>query len=535
MFIFRGAVTSLIGVALFVASSVAVTATEKTFVYCSEASPSTFNPQLAEDGPTYNASAQMLYNRLVEFKDDTTEIAPALAERWTVSKDGKTYTFYLRKNATWHTTETFKPTRTANADDVLFTFDRALKKDHPYHKVGGGNYLYYVGMEFGKLISAVEKVDDYTVRFKLTRPEAPFLSDLAMSFAVILSKEYADQLAKAGQQSKIDNEPVGTGPFVLKRYVKDNSIRYEAHPTYWAGRAKLDKVVFAITPDANVRYQKLKAGECHLIAEPSPQDLKGIESSPNLKLASLPGGNLGYLAFNTQKAPFDKVEVRQAIAYALNRDYYLQVVYQGTAARAKSPIPPTIWGADASLKDYEYNIEKAKALLAKAGYPKGFSTELWTLPVSRPYNPNGKKMGELMQADLAKIGVQVKLVTYDWPTYISKTRAGEHAMAQFGWSSDNGDPDNFIGALLGCAAIGGGGNITRWCDKTYDDVALKAKSVVDVKQRTAQYKKAQALFRDAEPLLPIAHATVFRGMSKNVSGFKISPLGTETFYPIELK
>lgn len=524
---------SLIAVLLMVSANFAWA--EKTFVYCSEASPSTFNPQMAEDGPTFNAASQTLFNRVVEFEDGGTKVVPGLAEKWEISKDGKTYTFRLRKNATFHTTETFKPTRPMNADDVIFSFERALKKDNPFHKVSGGRYVYFVGMDMNKMIKEIVKVDDHTVKFVLNAPEAPFLANMAMSFAVIHSKEYADQLLKNKTLEKLDTEPVGTGPFVLKRYVKDNSIRYEAHPTYWMGKAKLDKLVFAITPDANVRYQKLKAGECNLIAEPSPQDLKSISAQANLKLMSQPGANVGYLAINVMKPPFDKVEVRQAIAHALNRENYLTVVYQGTATLARNPIPPTVWGANSTTKEYEYNIEKAKELLKKAGFPNGFETDLWTLPVSRPYNPNGKKMGELMQSDLAKVGIKVKLVTYDWPTYLKKSRDGEHTLVQLGWTTDNGDPDNFMGTLLTCAAMNAGSNMARWCDKKYDAIITKAKTVSDMKSRTSQYYKAQEYFHTQVPWVLLAHATVFRGMSQNVVNYKINPLGTEDFYPVDLK
>lgn len=515
--------------------TVSVAHAEKTFVYCSEASPSTFNPQLAEDGPTFNAASQMLYNRLVEFEDGGTKVVPGLAEKWNISKDGKIYTFSLRKNAVFHSTESFKPSRPMNADDVLFSFQRALQKDHPFHNVSGGHYVYFAGMEMDKMIKEIKKIDDHTVQFVLNQPAAPFLANMAMNFAVILSKEYGEQLLKAKAPEKIDIEPVGTGPFVLKRYVKDNSIRYEAHPQYWAGRAKLDKVVFAITPDPSVRFQKLKTGECHLIAEPAPQDLKGISSHPKLKLLSQPGANVGYLAFNTQKPPFDKVEVRRALAHAMNRENYLNVVYQSTATAARSPIPPTVWGNDPQVKSYDYNPEKAKELLKKAGFPNGFEAELWTLPVSRPYNPNGKKMGELMQSDLAKVGVKLKLVTYDWPTYLAKARQGDHQLVQIGWTTDNGDPDNFMGTLLTCGAVQGGPNLARWCNKEYDKVVLKARTVSDMRERTSQYFKAQEIFKDQEPWVPLAHATVFRGVAQNVEGYKISPLGVEDFYPIDLK
>jgi dipeptide transport system substrate-binding protein len=272
-----------------------------------------------------------------------------------------------------------------------------------------------------------------------------------------------------------------------------------------------------------------------LIAEPSPQDLKAMGENPKLQVISQPGANIGYLAFNVEKAPFNKLEVRQAIAHALNRMSYLSLVYQGTATLAKNPVPPTVWGALNGVRDYEYNVDKAKKLLAKAGLPEGFEAELWTLPVSRPYNPNGKKMGELMQADLAKVGIKVKLVTYDWPTYLAKARKGEHQMVQLGWTTDNGDPDNFLGTLLSCAAISGGGNMARWCDKQYDEIIMKAKTVSDVKARTAQYARAQEYFKKQAPWVTLAHATVFRGLTKSVQGYKLSPLGVEDFYPIDLK
>jgi dipeptide transport system substrate-binding protein len=508
---------------------------EKFFVYCSEASPSTFNPQIADDGPTFNASSVMLYNRLVEFDPGTTKVVPGLAETWEISKDGRAYTFHLRPNVAFHETAYFKPTRTMNADDVIFSFERALKRDHPYHGVGGGNYIFFSGMNLDKLIVSITKIDDRTVRFNLTRPESPFLADLAMHFAVVLSAEYADQLAKAKTKDKIDVEPIGTGPWQLKRYVKDNTIRYDAHAKYWRGRSPLDHFVFAITPDASVRVQKLKAGECNLIAEPPPQDLAGIETHPKLKLMREPGANVGYVAFNTKKAPFDNRDVRRAINMALNRVAYLDVIYRGTAMLATNALPPNVWGANGSIKPTKFDTVGAKALLRKAGYPDGFDTELWTLPVSRPYNPNGKKMGELMQADLAKIGVRVKILTYDWPTYLAKARHGDHQMMQFGWSSDNGDPDNFLSTLLSCSAVLNGGNTARWCDHEYDALVIKARAVTDLKTRTDLYFKAEEIFARELPWVPVAHATVFRGMSRNVEGYRINPLGTEEFYPIDLK
>lgn len=507
----------------------------KTFVYCSEASPSTFNPQLATDGPTFNASSRPIYNRLVDFERGTTKIIPSLAAKWEVSKDGKTVTFHLRKNIQFQTTEHFKPTRAFEADDVLFTFNRMLKTDHPFNKVNGGVYEYFTSMNMNKLVASIEKVDAQTVKFNLTHAEAPFIANMAMDFASILSAEYGDQLLKAKTPEKIDIEPVGTGPFVWKSYRKDSEIRYEANPTYFEGKSPLDRLIFAITKDPNVRMQKLKRGECHFVAEPPPADLKALRQDPRLTVMEQEGLNVAYLAFNVEKPPFDKLEVRQAVSQALNRQSYLDAIYLGNATLAKNPIPPTMWSYNEKTVDYAYDTAKAKALLTKAGFPNGFQTTLWYMPVSRPYNPNGKKMAEMMQADLAKVGIKADLQTFDWGAYLDKARLGQHQLIQMGWTGDNGDPDNFLSVLLSCEAAKNGSNYSRWCNQPFEKAIMAAKITSDVKQRTKLYQEAQNVFKQQAPWVTLAHSKVFRAMSKSVVGYKMSPLGTDTFYGVELK
>lgn len=508
---------------------------KSSFVYCSEGSPTAFNPQVTTDGTSNNASAHTIYNRLVDFKTGTTEIYPSLAESYTVSADNLTYTFKLRTGVKFHTTAYFTPTREFNADDVLFSFNRMYDKDSTYNKVGGGSYEYFQGMGMGDLIKEIKKINDHEVSITLTKPEAPFLANMAMSFMSILSKEYADQLEAQNKKEEIDNMPVGTGPFVFSAYQKDNVIKYSAFKDYFGAKPKVEKLIFSITPDTSVRFQKLKAGECHLIIEPSPSDLASIKDQPNLKLISGAGLNVGYLAMNTTKKPFDNTDVRRAVSMALNKQSYIDAIYLGNATAAKNPLPPTIWSYNDEVVDYKFDVEAAKALLAKAGYPNGFETTLWTLPVSRPYNPNGKKMGELMQADLAKIGISVKLVTFDWPTYLKKSSQGEHEMLQLGWSGDNGDPDNFLHILLGCQSVEAGSNYARWCNAEFDKLINQAKVITDVKQRSEFYKKAQVIFKDQAPWVPIAHSTVFRAMAKNVKGYVIDPLGGDILDQVELE
>ncbi|HPQ96558.1 MAG TPA: ABC transporter substrate-binding protein, partial [Thiolinea sp.] len=271
----------------------------KTLVYCSEGSPSGFNPAFYTDGTTFDATGKTIYNQLVQFEPGTTQVEPALAESWEVSDDGLEYTFHLRKGVKFQGNKDFTPTRDFSADDVLFSFNRQLEKDHPYHKVSNGTYEYFEGMSMPDLLKEVVKVDDHTVRLVLNRPEAPMIANLGMDFASIMSSEYADAMMKADTPEKVDTDPVGTGPFQLVAYQKDSMIRYQANPDYWGGKPAIDNLVFAITPDNAVRWQKLQAGECHHMAYPNPADLKTMEENPDINMLSQEGLNIGYLAYNT--------------------------------------------------------------------------------------------------------------------------------------------------------------------------------------------------------------------------------------------
>lgn len=510
-------------------------AQNKNFIYCSEGSPSNFNPQISSDGTSYNASSHTIYNRLIEFKQGSTEITPALAESWSVSKDSLKYTFKLRKDVSFHSNDIFTPTRNFNADDVIYSFE--VQRDNKNSlSLKNGNYEYFKSMEMDKLIKSISKIDDHTVEFALNRKEAPFLSNMAMDFASILSKEYAESLVKGGKDlNLVSTKPIGTGPFVFKSYQKDTLIRYTANTNYFRGKPKIDNLIFAITPDASVRFQKLKAGECHFIAEPGPADLENIAQTKNLKLLEREGLNVGYLAFNTQKKPFDNLKVRQAVMHALDRNNYIKAVYLDRAKIAKNPIPPSIWSYNDGIKDYDYNPERSKSLLKEAGFPNGFETEIWAMPVSRPYNPAGKKLAELMQSDLAKVGIKVKISSFDWPTYLEKARKGEHQMIQLGWTGDNGDPDNFLNVLLGCGAIESGSNVARWCHKPYNEIVAQAREITEQSRRAELYKKAQVIFKEQLPWVTLAHAKVYRAMSDRVEGYSIHPFGGDLFEKVDLK
>jgi dipeptide transport system substrate-binding protein len=524
-------------IALCLPAVLAVTpAAAKTLVYCSEGSPENFYPGVNTTGTSFDANSQ-IYSRIVDFQRGTTNVVPGLAERWDISPDGTVYTFHLRKGVKWQSNRNFKPTRDFNADDLIFAIERQWKEDHPYFRVTSANHSYFNDMGMPKLLKSVEKVDDYTLKITLTRAEAPFLSDLAMEYAGIQSKEYADAMLKAGTPEKIDQEPVGTGPFMLVQYQKDAIIRYKAFPEHWGGKAKIDDLVFAITPDSAVRWAKLQKGECHVMPYPNPADLDTIRKDPNVTVLEQPGLNVGYLAFNTTKKPFDDVRVRKALSMAMNKKAIIDAVYLSTGIAAKNPIPPSMWSYNDDVKDDPYDPEAAKKLLAEAGFPNGFETDLWAMPVQRPYNPNAKRIAELMQADLAKIGVKAEIKSFEWGEYRKRAQAGEHLMAQLGWTGDNGDPDNFLHTLLGCASAQGtsGSNIAKFCHQPFDELVTKAKALSNQAERTELYKKAQVIFKEQAPWFTIAHAVQLKPVRKEVIDFKLSPFGRHTFYGVDIK
>ena len=512
-----------------------VPAMAKTLVYCSEGSPENFYPGINTTGTSFDVTEQ-IYDGLVNFERGGTKVIPALAESWTVSKDGLEYLFHLRKGVKWQNTKYFQPTRDFNADDVLFMIERQWKEDNPYFKVTSPNHSYFNDMGMPKLLKAVEKVDAYTVKFTLNRAEAPFLADLAMQWAGIQSKEYADAMLKAGTPEKIDQEPVGTGPFALVQYQKDAIVRFKAHPAYWAGKAKIDDLIFSITPDASVRWAKLQKAECHVMPYPNPADLDSIRKDAQVQVLEQAGLNVGYLAYNTTKKPFDDVRVRKAINMAIDKAAIISAVYLGTAVAAVNPIPPSMWAYNKAIKDDAFNPAEAKKLLAAAGYPNGFTTDLWAMPVQRPYNPNAKRIAELMQADLAKIGVTAEIKSFEWGEYRKRMQAGEHQMGMLGWTGDNGDPDNFLDTLLGCdAAKTNGSNVAKFCYQPYEDVVSKAKVVTNVAERTKLYEQAQRIFKEQAPWFTIAHAVQIKPIRKEVLDFRLSPFGRHTFYGVDMR
>ncbi|WP_152046784.1 ABC transporter substrate-binding protein [Aureimonas psammosilenae] len=497
----------------------------KTLVFCSEGNPETLNPQLAVTGTAMDA-AHPIFNNLVEYEVGTTNIRPSLAESWTISPDGRDYVFKLRRGVRFQSNAVFQPSRPFNAEDVVFSLMRQWKADHPFHAAAGGGFDYFQDMGMADLLETIEAVDENTVHIRLTRAEAPFLADLAMAFNAILSAEYADTLLKAGKKDLLDTQPIGTGPFTFTDFRKDVAVRYRAFPDYWRGRQTVDTLVFSITTPPAARLAKLKAGECHISAFPTPENADEVRADPNLRLYTTEGLNIGYLAMNTTRPPFDDVRVRRAVNMAIDKASIISGVYGATGTAATNPVPPTLWAFDPTIPRFAFDPGQAQRLLEEAGLKTGFAVDLWYPPVNRPYNPNGRRVAEMIQTDLARLGIRLELKTAEWNSYRAIMQNGDFHLALYGWTADIGDPDNFLHTLLGCTAARlGGNNIARWCDKGFNNLVTEAKEISEIGRRKELYAKAQRIFHDAVPWAPIAHANSMVATRAEVKGFVIDPLG----------
>jgi len=459
------------------------------------------DPAYETDGNSFMV-CDNIFEALVAYADESTQLEPGLAESWNISADGMTYTFHLRKGVKFHDGTPF------NADAVVFSIGRMMKERkvkflNPSLTIPAQERTpeYWVSMEMDNTVDAIEAVDDYTVVFKLKRVEAPFLANMGMDFADIISPA-----AFTKNPKEFVRNPVGTGPFKFVSWVKGDRIILAKNTDYWdkKGGPYLDKLIFRTIPENSVRFLELKTGNINICEFPNPADIPLIKKDNKLKLVSQPGMNIGYLSFNHTKKLWQDASMRKAIAHAINREAIVDNIYQGMGQVASNPIPPTMWGYNNAVPGFKYDLDLAKAYLAKAGFPEGKGLPeitLWSMPVPRPYNPEGLKVGVAMISDLSKIGIKAKIVSYDWGTYLK--------------------PDNFLAVLFD--GLASSSVRTQWKNEQYHNYMLEGKQTVDQAKRAEIYKKALQIIYDECPVISIAHSTVISPSTKNVMNFKLHP------------
>ncbi|WP_241622865.1 ABC transporter substrate-binding protein SapA [Rosenbergiella australiborealis] len=497
-------------------------------VYCVNGEINTFNPQLASGGVIIDTLSAQLYDRLLDVDPYTFRLVPALAESWEVRDDGATFIFHLRPQVAFQHTPWFTPTRTMNADDVVFSFTRMFDKTNVWHQVNGGHYPYFDSLQFADSVQSVTKLDNRTVEFKLVHPDASFLWHLATHYAPILSAEYAQQLSLDHHQERLDRQPVGTGPYQLSEYRSGQFIRLQRNPYYWKGVPRLRQIVIDLGAGGTGRLSKLLTGECDVLAYPAASQLTILRDDPRLRMMLRPGMNMAFLAFNTRKPPLDNIDVRRALALAINNERLMASIYYGTAETAASVLPRASWAYDNEAKVTEYNPDKAEKILESL-HINDLHLKMLVPVASEPWNPSPLKTAELIQADLGRIGVHVDIQPIEGRFQENQLMAMNNDLTLAGWSTDSNDPDSFFRPLLSCAAMNSGTNYAHWCDEHFDDTLHLALLSQQLSGRIDYYRQAQQILADQLPLLPLASPLRLQAYRYDIKGLVFSPFGDSSF------
>lgn len=517
-----------------------------TLVFGSSGDAVRLDPAAVTDGESIQRMDN-IFEGLVEYEAGSVLIQPCLATSWEASADGTEIVFNLRKGVKFHDGTDF------NADAVVFSFARQYDTTHPYNQYGEWAYWGYM---FGD-VDRMEKIDDYTVKLVLKRPNASIMTSLAMFTVNVVSPTNAEKYKEDAFKN-----PCGTGPFKFVEWVKDDHITLEANEDYWRERASLDKLIFKVIPDPSARLMALEVGEVHGIEHLDPAHFGKVEANKDLKLLSEPGMNVGYMAMNTGYGyidankngmrdigtehlvknpgyyePLTKKKVRQAINMAIDKQSIVDNIYMGTAMVAKNGMPPSMLGYNDDIVDYPYDPERAKTLLAEAGYPDGFEVTLHVMPVSRPYMFDPPKIGEAIQSYLGAVGIKVNIYSVDWGTYLQETEEGIHQMCLLGWTGDNGDPDNFMNVLYGANAcsIGTAGNYAFYTNNTNQAFLSAALETYDSEKRAEYYKKSQEMIHEDAGWVYLAHSMQTVAFRINVQGYDLHPTSRKFFYPVSIE
>jgi peptide/nickel transport system substrate-binding protein len=473
---------------------------------------------VATDGNSLNI-ARSTSEGLTRYRPGSFDVEPSLATSWTQSKDGRRWVFMLRRGVKFQDGTVF------DAAAVRFNFDRWRLTTDPYHK--WGDFSYY-SSQFGGYpgtISDVKALGVDRIELDLTRPVAPLLVDLAMpSFSI------SSPTAVKAQGEDYFRKPVGTGPYQVTEWTKDDHMTLTAFAGYWGEKAKIKTVILRDIPDPSTSLLALQSGEIDGWEYPQPGALPQIQKDPNVTVYHLPPNNLMFVAMNELHAPFADVLVRRAINEAIDTKAIVREFYDPSAVSADEFLPAAVRPHGVKTA-YPFDPTDARRLLAQAGFPHGFTTHLWFMTAPRPYLPEPQRVAEAIQQDLAKVGIQASLQGFEWGVYLSKVQNGEHDLAMYGWSGDNGDPDDFLYTFLDkdSATPPGANNVCFWKNDAFHSLMIAGQIETDPVKRDAIYRKALAVVHDQAPTVPIAHnapPTVFR---TRVKGFVPNPDTAENF------
>jgi peptide/nickel transport system substrate-binding protein len=455
-----------------------------------------------------NRVGRRIVETLVTFPDESTQVVSGLAESWTISKDGLQYTFKLRSGIKFHDGTPL------NAEAVKFSIERQINPNHPASKLGKYPFANYF---FGN-VKAVEVLSDERVAFLLSEPRASFLAVLTAPAASIVSPT---AVMKWGPD--YPSHPVGTGPFRFASWDRGQRVVLEKNPSYWKYPVRIDRVIYRPIVEDQARLTELLTGGLDLIVGVPADFVDQLEKNPKITLLKQVGAHVWYLGMNNQKKPFDDKRVRQALNYAVNKDAIVNDVLKGTGSASKGPVLPGTWGADGALKPYPYDPDRARKLLAEAGYPNGFTTTLW-VPESGSGMQAPVAMSTVMQSNLKAVGINVSLQTMEWGAYLAKLRTKEQELFALSWMAGTEDPDMVMYPLLHSSQwTPVGPNRALYKNARFDALLQQARLTTDQAKRAQLYKEAQRILVDDAPWVFVDHEIQIAALTKRVQGFKLHP------------
>ena len=528
--------------------------TDNGLIYCTHASGFSFNPQTSDAGTSMNVVTEQIYNKLFEISN-TAIPTPILAQSYSISPDGKIITIYLRKGIKFHHTDWFKPTRDFNADDVVFSLNRVLGYEtylptleqsavdykNPQYRIFHEQakkvrFPYFESIKLNQKIESVKALNPHTVQITLFKPDASILSHLASQYAIIFSQEYAVQLNADDNLVQLDLLPVGTGPYKVKNYFRNQYVRLEKNEDYWKKDAKIKNIIIDLSTDRTGRLVKFFNGECQIASYPEVSQLGLLkENDKRYYVKSAEGMNLAYLAFNFQNAVIQDEQVRRAIAQAINRQRIIKTIYHNTATVANNIIPNISWASSVNTPDFAYDFNPSEA--KKVLQDKQLHLNMWVLNEEQVYNPGPLKTAELIKEDLNNVGVNVTIrsVTRTFLIDQLNKKSENYDMILTGWLAGNLDPDSFMRPILSCNVASEMTNLSNWCDEDFDQLMDKALDSPNLWERAHAYNQAQELILSKLPIVPLANMKRVLVVNSRVRHIEMNPFGSLNFSTLSLR
>ena len=484
------------------------TAFADTITFAQGSDPRGLDPACIDDGESAKVICN-IYEGLLKYNKDSTEVEPCLAEKWDISSDNTKYTFHLRKGVKFQDGTDF------NAAAVKKSIDRQLEPnvtdDMPYASFVYGSIKAKTG------VKEVKVIDDNTVEIDLFSPQTSFLKNLAMAAPIV------SPTALEKYKNNLNEHPVGTGPYTFVSWDKGQNVKLVKNDSYWGDKAKTKNIVFRFIKENSARVIALTNGDVDVIDGIDSTVVNQITQSGD-KLFTAEGMNINYMAYNTTSTTFKNADARKAFNQAVNVPEMVKSLYKEYSSIATSIMPSFMGGYSDSIKQTAYDEAAAKAGLAKAGVK---SVNIITYSNPRPYNAvGGQTLAESIQGYLKKVGVTCNIKSYDWTTYKSEVKKGNYDICFYGWTGDNGDADNFMN-LLSDKDVSM--NVARYNNPDYTALIKKGLATPEGADRNKVYTQCEQFVADQNVWLPISHAKTLCAYNPKVSGFYYHQTGVTPF------